>query len=105
MIYIMNTSILTGFGSYDYEPISLESVIERMTDNQTLSAIGHESTADVITTLTGITVKMNRISVDMQIGDSAIVFKLDARPPEGAILDQKELERIGFSWGLITRTK
>lgn len=99
----MNTSILTSFGKFDYSPIDLSEVVELMVNNDYQSAIGHESTAEVMTTLTGINVVMNRITVDMQVGDSAIVFKLNARPAEGAILNREELERIGFSWGILKR--
>jgi len=33
------------------------------------------------------------------------VFRLNGRPEEGKILSIKEIEAIGFSWGVITRTK
>ena len=105
MLFLMNTSILTNLGTFEYVEIRQEKVVELMINNDWTSAIGHESTAEVMRTLTGLSVGMNRISVKMETGDQAIVFKLDSRPAEGAILDRSELERIGFSWGMITRIK
>lgn len=105
MIYLMNTSILPNFGSYTYEPISQKNVVQQLTTRRWTSAVGHDSTAEVVTILTGVPVKMNRITIELKIGDSAIVFKLNSRPPEGAILSREELEKIGFSWGIITKTK
>jgi len=103
MLYIMSTSILPNYGEYRYEPASLKQVQKMIHSSEWTSAVGHESTAEIISTLTGADVKQNRITVTLEKGDKAIVFKLNQRPPEGAILDKRTLEEIGFSWGLITR--
>ena len=62
------------------------------------SAIGHESTANLMTTILGITVPINRIQVSPEPGDRFLCFKLKKRAPEGVILSQEELEELGYEW-------
>ncbi|MCL2869812.1 YddF family protein, partial [Candidatus Saccharibacteria bacterium] len=69
------------------------------------SAVGHESTAQVLTTLLGITVPMNRIQFRQAAGQVALVFKLNGRPEEGKVLTAEEIETIGYSFQKLTRTK
>lgn len=110
-ITMLNTSILTNFGTYSYVPATLKDVCERLgshvcdPDHSVIeSAIGHQSTAEILTELTGIDIPVNRINYRQEVGDLAIIFKLNDRPPEGKILSREEIEEIGFSFGLLTRT-
>jgi hypothetical protein len=103
MITILNTSIITAHGSYDYKSCSLEQAKELIAHGYQ-SAIGHESTAAVISTLLGVEVGMNRIQYQQQPGDTALIFKLKGRAPEGAILTVEEIDEIGYEWGILTRT-
>lgn len=103
MVTILNTSIITSFGNFSYAPLTLEEAIEKVEDGF-VSAIGHESTAVIISTLLNIECKMNRIQYSQEAGDEALVFKLKGRPPEGTILSLQEIEEIGYEWGLLTRT-
>jgi hypothetical protein len=100
---ILNTSIVTSFGSFKYEPLSLENAHDLCHIKETLSAIGHQSTAEILTELLEIPVPMNRIQFSQEVGQSAIVFKLKGRPPEGKILSREEIETIGYEFGLLTR--
>lgn len=100
---ILNTSILTTFGSFSYQPLSLDEAKACVADGFE-SAIGHQSTADVVSTLLGVAVPMNRQQYSQCVGDNALVFKLKGRPPEGVILSTAEIEAIGYEWGLLTRT-
>jgi hypothetical protein len=101
---ILNASILTEYGEYEFRPVTLAEArqIIREADNLT-SAIGHESTAMLLTELLGRPVAANRIEYRQQPGDAALVFKLKSRPPEGAVLDRDQLEKIGYEFGLIIR--
>lgn len=102
MITILNTSILTTYGLFEYCPLSLEEA-KTFVSTGFQSAIGHQSTAEILTELLGIEIPVNRIEYRQQAGDSAIIFKLNGRPPEGAILSKEDLERIGFEFGLLTK--
>lgn len=109
---ILNTSIITAYGSFEYKPISLDqarmlayNALDPMItpDDGIISAVGHQSTAEIITELLQITVAVNRIQFSQRIGQSAIVFKLKGRAPEGTILDRDQIEMIGYEFGLLTR--
>jgi len=68
------------------------------------SAIGHESTAEIMTELLGVDVRVNRQMAAQEVGTEAIVFKLKTRAPEGRILSREEIEAVGYEFGLLTRT-
>ena len=104
-IALLNTSILTTTGNYSLKDISLEQAIEIVQKNKNNldSAIGHESTAQIMTQLLKTTVEVNRQMFVQQVGQEAIVFKLNGRPPEGKILSTKEIEKIGYKFQLLVR--
>lgn len=64
------------------------------------SAVGHESTAQVLTVLLGREVKMNRVPVTLAVGDTAYVATLFTkdnrpfRPPEGVVLTADDLGNV-----------
>ncbi len=104
MVTLFNTSILTAFGAYRYEPLALEEA-RRLVADGFISAIGHESTARMLSELLGVAVESRRVDYQQQVGERAIVFKLKRRPPEGAILTAEEIRAIGYEFGLLTRTE
>lgn len=67
------------------------------------SAIGHESTAQLISKLLDIDCPANRVQYKQKDGDVALIFKMLGRPPEGKILTEEEIEEIGYSWGIIRK--
>jgi hypothetical protein len=110
---ILNTSIVTAFGDFTYKAISLRDAQMLVynanepgigPDDGILSAIGHQSTAEILTELLEVPVAMNRIQFAQEVGQSAIVFKLKGRAPEGVILSRDEIEKMGYEFGLLTRT-
>jgi len=101
---ILNTSILTSYGIFNYRPVSLTEAQQMVSDWGFESAIGHESTAAAISELLHIRCPVNRIEYTQSVGSSALVFKLNGRPQEGVVLSREDLEHIGYSWGIITRT-
>lgn len=108
MLTILNTSILTNYGSYHYSPLSLTMAQLHSSDawereGGILSAVGHQSTADILTELLGVPVPVNRIEYSQRVGDAALIFKLKGRPPEGKILSRDEIEAIGYEFGLLVR--
>lgn len=101
-VVLLNTSILTAYGSFKYTQISLDDVI-RLTSDGFESAIGHDSTAKILTSLIGQEVTTNRIQYKQEIRDIAIIFKLNGRPEEGKILTVDEIETIGYEFGILIR--
>lgn len=104
-IALLNTSIATQDGSYTLQTITLAQAQEFINGQETLSAIGHESTAQILSDLLGVTVPVNRINFEQQPGQTALVFKLNGRPPEGKILSAEEIETIGYKFQILRREK
>ena len=105
---LLNAGIITDYGTYRLEPISLadaRALVAKFTreGKPIQSAIGHKSTADLLSTLLGYEVVADRLQFTQTTDDLALVFKLARRPPEGAILTREELEACGYELALLTR--
>jgi hypothetical protein len=100
-IVFLNTTILTADGNFSLKTTSLEEA-KSIIGTETLSAIGHESTAQIMTELLGVPVPMNRIQYKQQQDDICICFKMNGRPAEGQILTREEIEAMGFEFKLLT---
>lgn len=102
-IYLLNASVLTNFGEYSFKEISINEVREIL-DEGYVSAIGHPSTAEILSKLLGMNVEVNRINSRQEVGDKAVVFWLLQRQPEGVVIQTiAEIEKIGYKFGLIVR--
>ena len=101
-LYVLNSPVLTDWGSYLYMPITLEDAKRRLTAGY-VSAIGHEGTAKLLSFILGMEIPMNRAQIQMQPGDDAIVFQLLQRLPEGAVLTEEQLKKIPYRLGLLRR--
>ena len=107
-LVLLNTSIITAYGSYEYKPITLDdarALVREFRHSGKIieSAVGHQSTADLLGVLLDLQVPVNRMEVKQSLDDIALVFKLGRRAPEGKILDRDEIESIGYEFGLLTR--
>lgn len=102
-IAILNTSIVTTDGTYTLTSITLEQARALVAGSPIDSAVGHESTAALLTTLLGVEVPTNRQLFAQQVGQRALVCKLNGRPPEGQILSREDLEEIGYSFKILER--
>ena len=100
---VLNATIATTDGTYKVETISLDEAKVLLSGSELDSAVGHQSTADIMTTLLDVDIKMNRQQFSQQIGQKALVFKLKGRPEEGKILSSKEIKDIGYEFKLMTR--
>lgn len=108
MLTLLNTSILTEYGDYSYSEIALETakqlVWDAIQENGFQSAIGHEATAQICSSLLKVAaIPVNRIEYHQNIGDTALIFKLNGRPAEGKILTLEEIEQMGYKWGVLLR--
>jgi hypothetical protein len=101
MIHLLNTSILTGGeGNYRLSSIDLATAKGAVKDGH-VSHIGHESTAQLLTALLGVEVAFDRTPFMQTPVDTALVFKLKGRAPEGVILTVEEIEAIGYEFFLL----
>ena len=75
MRYILNSAVITAPGTYTYRLIGRNEA-RAWTQAPFESAIGYDQTAEALTELLGVPVAVNRIFVDMEAGDEALVFRL-----------------------------
>jgi hypothetical protein len=100
---LLNTTIATTDGIFQVKTIDPETAKNLVKSSVELdSAIGHESTAQIMSELLGVEIPMNRQQFVQQPGQQALVFKLKGRAPEGKILDRSEIETIGYEFKLMT---
>lgn len=102
---LMNTTIITNNnGKYEVEEISLNDVKKLIAEHDFISAIGHQATANVLTTMLGVNVELNRVEFSQKINQICICLKLKRRLEEGKVLNVQEIEQIGYSLVKMTRT-
>lgn len=63
-------------------------------EEEITSAIGHESTVNLINTLCGTSFKANRVNVKLEDGDELYVVQVLERLPEGKVLTKEELDSL-----------
>lgn len=98
-VYLFNTSIITGgAGNYSLIHSSINEFRKIWyAANEKVSAIGHEATAQVFSTILGEKIEVNRVQAIQQPDEIALVLKMRGRIPEGTILtDIEEIEKIGY---------
>ena len=100
--YVINSPILTDWGKYDYKKISVKEA-KHFLSTDFISAVGHKSTAQFLSLLTGVNIPVNRVAIKMKTGDIALVFKLKVRLPEGVVLTEKELQEVPYELGLLVK--
>jgi predicted ABC-type ATPase len=71
-------------------------LVERV--RNAISAVGHESTARVISERLGVPIKVNRIEVKLNLGDVAIVFQIGRRLNEGEVLSAEQIKALPIYW-------
>jgi hypothetical protein len=70
-------------------------LIER--EGKIVSAIGHQATAEVLSTLLGAKIEVNRVEVKLGLSDRLLVFQLRKRLSEGEVLKtREEIEAVGY---------
>lgn len=100
---IFNGTVATTNGLYRVSDLTTHEAKEILHENGYVSAIGHESTAKIISEIMEMDIPMNRINFTQMVGQKAVVFKLNRRPKEGAILSREQVEKVGFSFKLMER--
>lgn len=103
-IVLLNAPVLTSYGSFEFRQISVVEAKDLLRQaEQVESAIGHQTTAEVMTKILDFEVKPNRIEFFQTVEDTALIFKLKKRIGEGQVLTAEEIETIGFEFGLMRK--
>jgi len=98
MIYLTNSftlsmitpSLLEGGAIIKASPISVGEV-KALLKEGFISAVGHESTARVLSKLLGTEVPFNRAQISIKEGDVIVSFQFLIRLPEGKVLGEDEV--------------
>jgi len=128
MIYFMNTSIIPSnfngivsvkeitlndvksigiwqYGCFTEQEDMIRCGCEKCTHNLEsiiwVSAVGHESTAQIMAAKTGFKIKMNRLNVEAKVGDKFICFQLKTRGQEGKIYMLEEMQQMECVWKIL----
>ena len=101
MLYILNSSTLPLKSGKEYlikaKEITVEEARDLLKNNNFVSAIGHESTAQALSNIFGINIPYNRIQIFLDDGDKLISIILKKRLEEGKVIKTvEELEQIGY---------
>ncbi len=96
MIYIMNTAIIPSDfeGIVKVKSIDVEEAKKILNTEKWVSAVGHKSTAELLSNLLGIVIPFNRITVQARIGDVFLCFQPRERLEEGRVYSREEIEKI-----------
>lgn len=104
-IHLLNTSILPSGGAVRAlrVPTDARTAASLLAHYPSVSHIGHESTAAILSALVGRTVPMDRTPLMLTEGEATVcvVFQLRGRAPEGVILSAAEVEAIGYDLYLL----
>lgn len=105
-LFIMNSPIITNFGAYQYRKITIDEAKEIIKESDKFkSVVGHDCTADFISTILGVNVPKRRVQIKMREGDSAIVFAFKDRLPENKKVELDEIYFYEFHLGHLKMVK
>jgi len=91
MKYVMNSPVLTSYGTFRFKKVNLEEAKSFVKSGEFISSIGHKATSELLTLLLETEIPMNRITIEMKPGDQALITKLKIRLEEGKVLSLTEL--------------
>ena len=102
-VYLLNTTVVPSGTDGIWETRTLPVEAARLNlENGWVSAVGHDSTAEICSAVLGVDVPVNRVAVKPIPGDRLLCFKLKNRAPEGVVLNREQLEELGYEWVLMT---
>jgi hypothetical protein len=101
VVYLLNALIVPiDFEKHPQVTIRIRKAtveeVRQLLSHGFISAIGHQATADLLTTLIGIEIPYNRVTIKAKPGDKLVHFVLRERIPEGRVLTLDELKLLPF---------
>jgi PIN domain nuclease of toxin-antitoxin system len=75
--------------------------VKRILTNPFISAIGHLSTAEVLSRMLGKKIEPNRVEVKVKEGDLVVVFQILKRIEEGKVLTDEEVRALPHKFFVI----
>ncbi|MEM2674736.1 MAG: DUF1874 domain-containing protein [Candidatus Hadarchaeales archaeon] len=94
MRYILNSAVITAPGTYSYQLLTPEEARRWFYSGpKPISTIGYAETSAALSQLLGAEIETNRITITMEPGDEALVFRL-ILPPGTPRIAPEEKGRI-----------
>jgi hypothetical protein len=78
----------------EFSPIDVKEFCEEVVKGQHINAIGHQGTVDLINNLCGSNLKVNRISIQANVGDQMYIVMVTVRLEEGKVLSKEEITKM-----------
>jgi len=75
--------------------------VKKLLQNDFISVIGHESTAQLLSQLLSLNIPVNRVSITLRPSDKLVVFQLTTRLSEGRVLTLDELKQLKYKFYLV----
>ena len=107
MKYVSNSfslSMLEWPADIRVQRASLDEVREGLAEGFT-SAVGHESTAALFSSLLRLEIPVNRVQIKLTNGDVLFVGQVLQRLPEGRVLSAEELAQLPIAWARVEAHK
>jgi len=106
-VYLSNAFSISMLPPNDKEHlIKIEEVsvseVKEILRNGFISAVGHESTAHLLSEMLETSVESSRIQVKLEKGDVLVIYQLLQRLPEGKVLNKEELLQLPHKWFKLT---
>ncbi|MEM4557960.1 MAG: DUF1874 domain-containing protein [Desulfurococcaceae archaeon] len=104
MVYVVNSFSL-GMLSHPQATLQVRELgleeARSLIQGGFVSAVGHQATAEILSTLLGANVPYNRVQVKLERGDKVLVFQLLTRLEEGRVLTREEISSLPFKFYLV----
>lgn len=107
MVAILNTSLLTSYGSYTYRKLTKPEVMDILNTNEIVSYVRHADVPFIFKRDFNFDLPLNNALYEHKIGEQALIFKLQnkERFTTETELSTPEIDMIGYEIGLLTKTQ
>lgn len=109
MKYILNSSVITSFGKFDYRKAPISEAKSWLSGGGWENTIRYQETCDAFESLFSVRLSSNPKTIKMNVGDEALVFRLVF--PKGFRPDPSKKGRMSKEFilenceiGFLTRT-
>jgi len=79
----------------------IDEIKNLLKNTQFTSAVGHSSTADLLSKMVQVEIPVNRINLKLAESDMLIVFQVLVRLEEGRVLSEAELSQLPTKFFLV----
>jgi hypothetical protein len=101
--YILNSPVIEGNGDYKYQIINESQAKAFIKDKSFKSAIGYETTAEILSDIFEMEIPFNRIQIKLKKGDQCLVFRIKDRVDKDKKYTKEEIKCMEKEFGILTK--